>query len=312
MYHASGGGHSHAVSYTPSTSSYSGGGYPSSSQAVPSYHASSVYQSNDSNPWNQFQHDHANQGWTREQMQQKYHSGSDRSSALTPALVTHSNSSNAWNAFQHDNARKGWSPADMQQAYHAAVPEDASRQDAPRNAWNAFQHKHAGQGWSGERMQQEYKRAKEYMTVKTAEPTEETKYKQQCKPHIVASPAASIAAEQPLSWNAFQHAHAGRGWSKAQLSAAYTKANSSGPTAKASTPAEAEALNWNAFQHANVGRHWSRQQMSNEYQAAREQALKHTQQLQDVAKHSEWNAYLHRHKGEGLTQVKPNTKSNFI
>ena len=280
MYHASGGGHSHAVSYAPSASSCSGGGYPSSSYAVPSYHASSEHRSNDSNnPWNQFQHVNAGQGWTREQKQQNYHSGSDRSSALTPAPVPHSTSSNAWNAFQHDKAGKGWSPAEMQQAYHAVVPEDASKQDASSklNAWNAFQHKHAGQGWSGERMQQEYQRATEHMNAKRADATEATRYKQQCKPHIVASPAASIASEQPLSWNAFQHAHAGRGWSKAQLNAAYTKAKSSDATAKAATPAEAEALNWNAFQHANVGKHWSRQQMSSEYQDAREQALKHTQ-----------------------------------
>ena len=128
----------------------------------------------------------------------------------------------------------------------------------------------------------------------------------------MASPAASTATEQPISWNVFQHAHAGRGWSKAQLSAAYTKAKPCAPTAQAPTPAEAEALNWNAFQHANVGKHWSRQQMSNEYQAARGDALKYTQQLQDVLRHSERNAYLHRHKGEGLTQVKPSIQSSFV
>ena len=112
------------------------------------------------------------------------------------------------------------------------------------------------------------------------------------------SPAASAAEKQPLSWNNFQHAHAGIGWTKADLSAAYAKAKVSAPTA------ETETLNWNAFQRSNCGRHWSRQRMSEEYQAARQYAVDLLQQSADMQKFSDWNAYLHRHKGQGWTQAR--------
>ena len=121
---------------------------------------------------------------------------------------------------------------------------------------------------------------------------------QVCKSSLDVSPAAAVAEKQPLSWNDFQHAHAGVGWSKADLSAAYGKAKALSPTAAA------ETLNWNAFQHSNFGRHWSRKKMSEEYQAARQHAVDLRQQSTDVQKHAEWNAYLHRHKGQGWTQAR--------
>ena len=122
-------------------------------------------------------------------------------------------------------------------------------------------------------------------------------YQKHHKAAVSESPAAAVAAKQPLSWNEFQHAHAGAGWTKAELSAAYGKAKASVPAA------ETETVNWNAFQHANIGRHWSRERMSEEYQAARQHAVDISQQSKDVQKHSEWNAYLHRHKGLGWTRV---------
>ena len=126
---------------------------------------------------------------------------------------------------------------------------------------------------------------------------EQLRYQSLHKSCYSVSPAVSIAKEQPLSWNEFQHAHAGVGWSKAQLSAAYAKAKTAAPTI------EAEGLSWNAFQHANLGKRWSRQKMSKEYEAARQDAVDLRQQSADVPKQSQWNAYLHRHKGLGWTQV---------
>ena len=81
MYHASGGGHSSGSGYAAAAPSYSGSYYqPSTSYssyvapAQPSHHTPSSSESSSSKTWNQFQHKHAGQGWSKERMQEEYHS----------------------------------------------------------------------------------------------------------------------------------------------------------------------------------------------------------------------------------------------
>ena len=332
IYHASGASHSsgsdsaavapyYGSSYNQPSSSYSSYATP----VQPSYHAPSTSQSSSNNSWNQFQHSHAGQGWSQERMQTEYHSTRDLPGGVTPAAssssgllrehyskarqtssaVVSDNSSNAWNAFQQQNSGKGWTKKRMAQEYHrtpATPAASATSEPQSRHAWNQFQHEHGGKGWSKQQMQQEYQSVLKAEKAQGSRShrviTSEQMLYRVRKSITDVSPAAAAAERQPLSWNDFQHAHAGAGWTKAELSAAYDKAKALAPAAAA------ETLNWNAFQHSNFGRHWSRQKMSEEYQAARQHAVDLRQQSTDVQKHSEWNTYLHRHKGQGWTQAR--------
>ncbi len=191
----------------------------------------------------------------------------------------------------------------MAEEYASLPAASAALQQQSANEWNKFQHEHGGKGWSKQQMQQEYKSTLKVEKAKgnkfPTAITPEQRFYQMCNnQRDNVSPAAAAAEKQPLSRNNFQHAHAGVGWTKAELSAAYAKAKVSAPTA------EAETLIWNAFQRSNCGRHWSRQRMSEEYQAARQYAVDLRQQSADMQKLSDWNAYLHRHKGQGWTQAR--------
>ena len=145
----------------------------------------------------------------------------------------------------------------MAEEYHSApAPRAAARpsEQQSTNAWNQFQNEHGGKGWSKQQMQQEYQRAQQTRKpqgsdCQTVATCEQKLYQKHCKTSDNVSPAAALAEEKLLSWNDFQHAHAGAGWTKADLSAAYARAKATAPTATA------ETLNWNAFQHFNFGRH---------------------------------------------------------
>ena len=152
-----------------------------------------------------------------------------RGSSSTPA--------NPWNAFQQANSQKGWSTSRMKAEYHARQARDAPRSApasrstgggssaTPRsanNSFNAFQAAHAGQGLSRAAMSAAYHNSSS--TPARASPAAPS-------PRSAApSPRSSVGGgSRPTnSWNAFQAAHAGQGYSRSQMSSAYHASTSGG------------------------------------------------------------------------------------
>jgi len=92
-----------------------------------------------SNPWNQYQHDHAGQGWSRSDMSenyQQYKASGNQSSSNDDERETYNNSY----SYGHDRVKE--SSSDDEKTYS--------------NAWNKYQHDHTGQDWSKSMMSREY------------------------------------------------------------------------------------------------------------------------------------------------------------
>ena len=252
---------------------------------------------------------------------------------------------NAWNAFQQANAGKGWTQNDMLAQYKkykmalagpsmedgahktgqataaAAAPSKvtptntsskpptthvvSNASTAPVNSWNAFQHEHAGRGWSKERMLMEYEAHKARKATAAAAPFKATLANPSsmrnttrvdpAQPHRVThAPSWTSIAAPANSWNAHQHAHAGLGYSRAEMLGSYyaasrmagsclvshTPSGAGGsrytPTCSSSYPSgggggshSVPSNPWNAFQAAHGGQGYSRAELRSMYHASR-------------------------------------------
>jgi hypothetical protein len=308
---------SHAVVETDSNATEN----PDNEIQEPSNNESTNQNNNGSiegNQWNQFEHEHKNQGLNQQQMAALYHQQQQQQpqqqsqqqtqqeqTTDDPKVVAAESAPNEWNQFEHEHKNQGLNKQQMAALYHQQQQQQPQQQtqqeqttDDPKvvaaesasNEWTKFEHEHKNQGLNQQQMVALYHEQKQQQQEQITD-----------DPKVVAADSASN------EWTKFEHEHKNQGLNQQQMAALYhqqqqqqqqTKNNiredSVQTAANNRDKSEHEQENlskqktsshnqqkhqmqkpnarilWNLYQHLNCGKHLTKQEMSNNYNQFKE------------------------------------------
>ncbi|CAF1166071.1 unnamed protein product [Didymodactylos carnosus] len=206
------------------------------------------------NPWNTFQHEHADEGLSKSELcdiyqQQKSAQPDNAQPPSSEPVSTETASSetsttqsavqsgeeptlsNKWNEFEHEHVDEGLSQSEMSELYqkqnstkqdvsHTTSAGNSTTQDpsqsaeklSPENEWNKFEKDHAGEGLSKSEMSDMYQQEKSTLQDESQLPEQNNN---------TDKAAESENHQWGIDWQAYEHLFQGRGFTPTQLSEMY-------------------------------------------------------------------------------------------
>ncbi|CAF4251180.1 unnamed protein product, partial [Rotaria sordida] len=179
-----------------------------------------------SNPWNDFQHEHAGEGLSHAEMTEAYHvqqnaakSGNETSTTATD--FNKSTEENTWNDFQHKHAGEGKTSSELADMYHKE-----------NDAQNSVQQSSTTVDEQSQNQTPHTEKQDKMLNDITSKFVKESQIKNEDKTVSSSTENQTLATNLPqhrynqksrpsIQWNLFQHLHRGQYSSKQEMSTAY-------------------------------------------------------------------------------------------